>query len=149
MKKIAALALVSLVALGCSSAPPAASPEAPVSPSASLPPRPSDSGDLPPTVPPSAAPVTGEVPAAVLDAVRARLGADTGLDPSAAVVTVAEDVQWNDGALGCPEPGVMYTQAIEPGYRVVFVLDGVEYDYRVATRSSTIRLCEGVGPIGS
>ena len=24
-----------------------------------------------------------------------------------------------------------------------------EYDYRVATRSSTIRLCEGVQPIGS
>jgi hypothetical protein len=149
MSKIAALALISLLALGCSSAPPAASPEASVPASASLPPRPSDSGDLPATVPPSDAPVTGEVPMAVLDAVRARLAADIGSDASAAVVQVGEEVQWPDGSLGCPEPGVMYTQAIEPGYRVVLVLDGVAYDYRVAARSGTIRPCEGVQPIGS
>lgn len=30
----------------------------------------------------------------------------------------AEYVTWRDGALGCPEPGNMYTQALVPGYRI-------------------------------
>jgi len=38
----------------------------------------------------------------------------------AARVTVqpAEAVTWSDGALGCPQPGRMYTQALVPGWRV-------------------------------
>jgi hypothetical protein len=83
-----------------------------------------------------------------MDAVRSRLAADTGLDASAAEVKVAEEVEWPDGSLGCPEPGMMYTQALVPGYRVVLVLDGREYDYRIVARSGAIRLCEGTKPIG-
>ena len=147
-KTATTLALLSLLVLACTRAPGAA-PGASTSPSVSLPPRPSDPSDMPPTVPPSDAPITGEVPAALLDAVRARLAADTGLDVASAEVKVAQDVQWPDGSLGCPEPGVSYTQAIVPGYQVVLVLDGREYDYRVTARSGTIRLCEGPGPIGS
>ena len=33
-------------------------------------------------------------------------------------VLSAEAVTWSDGSLGCPEPGMMYTQALVPGYRV-------------------------------
>jgi hypothetical protein len=146
MVKTAALVLFSFLALACSSAPGAA-PGASASMSP-LPPRPSDASGLPPTVPPSAAPITGEVPRAVLDAVRARLAADTGLDAAAAEVKVAEEVEWSDGSLGCPEPGMLYTQALVPGYRVVLGLDGRDYDYRVVARGGGIRLCEGVRPIG-
>ena len=32
----------------------------------------------------------------------------------------AERVEWNDGSLGCPEPGIAYTQAIVPGYNFVY-----------------------------
>ena len=38
---------------------------------------------------------------------------------SAVVLTRAEQVTWPDGSLGCPEPGVMYTQTLVPGFRVV------------------------------
>ena len=31
-----------------------------------------------------------------------------------------EYVEWSDGALGCPQPGMMYTQALVPGYRLTF-----------------------------
>lgn len=148
MPKTAALSLLIFLMLGCSSAPPGASPEGSTSASGSLPPRSSGSGDLAPTVPPSAAPIIGEVPPGVMDAVRARLATDTGLDAAAAEVKVAEAVEWPDGSLGCPEPGGIYTQAIVPGYRVVLVLDGQEYDYRVAARNVVIRRCEDVGPIG-
>lgn len=147
MSKTATLALLTFLVLGCSSAP-GASPGAATPLSASLPPRPSDPSGFPPTVPPSDAPITGEVPPALMDAVRARLAADTGLDASGAEVKVAEEVEWPDGSLGCPEPGMMYTQAIVPGYRVVLVLDGREYDYRIVARSGVIRLCEGPRPIG-
>jgi hypothetical protein len=43
----------------------------------------------------------------------------TGLPREALVVERAEAVTWPDGALGCGKPGVVYTQALVPGYRVV------------------------------
>jgi hypothetical protein len=42
---------------------------------------------------------------------------------------------------------MLYTQAIVPGYQVVYVVDGVRYDYRVGT-GQDIRLCELGGPRG-
>jgi hypothetical protein len=38
---------------------------------------------------------------------------------NAVVLANAEKVNWNDGALGCPEPGHLYTQMIVAGFRVV------------------------------
>ena len=61
----------------------------------------------------------------------------------------AEAVEWPDGALGCPEMGMMYIQQITPGYQVVLSLDGTEYDYRVAGEAESIRLCEGLRPAGA
>ena len=43
----------------------------------------------------------------------------TGVPGAALVVERAEAVTWPDGALGCGKPGVMYTQAPVPGYRIV------------------------------
>ncbi len=42
----------------------------------------------------------------------------------------AEDVVFSDGSLGCPSPGVSYTQSLVDGMRVVVRVDGTEYDYR-------------------
>ena len=33
-------------------------------------------------------------------------------------LVLAESVQWPSSALGCPEPGTAYTQALVPGFRV-------------------------------
>lgn len=52
--------------------------------------------------------------ALAMDDLAARLETDQG---SLEVVS-AESVTWSDGALGCPEPGGMYTQALRPGYRI-------------------------------
>ena len=38
---------------------------------------------------------------------------------SSVVIASAEQITWNDGSLGCPEPGMNYTQALVPGYRIV------------------------------
>jgi hypothetical protein len=48
---------------------------------------------------------------------------------SAVVLTRAEQVTWPNGALGCPEPGMMYTQALVPGFRVVAKTSGGELLY--------------------
>jgi hypothetical protein len=116
---------------------------------ASAPLRPAPSVEPRPTVVATASPVTGEVPAAVMDAVNAQLATDTGTDPATATVVKAEAVEWPDGSLGCPQRGVMYVQVVTPGYQVVLRQNGRDYDYRVAGEGQSIRLCEGLQPAAS
>lgn len=136
---------IALIAAGCS----AASPGGPSPESAAPSERPGTSIGPRPTFAPTSAPVTGEVPAAVMTAVLADLSTKTGKDASTATVVTAEAVTWPDGSLGCPQPGVMYTQMVQPGYQVVLELDGTTYDYRVAGEGTVIRLCEGLKPAAS
>jgi hypothetical protein len=63
-----------------------------------------------------------------------------GVEPSEVTVKSAEAVTWPDGSLGCPQPGVVYTQMIVPGYRVVLLANGKEYDYRAGQKGS-FQLC--------
>lgn len=84
---------------------------------------------------------TGEpvaVPAARWDAIVADL-AERGVTGTPELVS-AHAVTWNNGALGCPSPGVSYTQAIVDGMRVVVEVDGTTYDYRFGTTDSP-KLC--------
>jgi hypothetical protein len=91
-------------------------------------------------------PVTGEVPAALLDQIIADLAGRLGVPVGEIEVVRGEAVVWNDGSLGCAEPGMMYTQALVDGYWVVLEYEGQLYDYR-ATEGGHFRLCEvpGVG----
>jgi len=52
-----------------------------------------------------------------------------GVTGTPEVVSV-EAVTWPDSSLGCPSPGVSYTQALVDGVRVVVTVDGEQYDYR-------------------
>ena len=61
------------------------------------------------------------------------------VDPT--VISVV-GMTWNDGALGCPQPGGVYTQALVEGFQVVLEVDGEEFDYRVG-RGTDVHLCEG------
>jgi hypothetical protein len=85
--------------------------------------------------------VTGEVPPDLLDAILADVEAQSGIRQEEFAVVRAEAVVWNDGSLGCPEPGMMYTQALVDGYWVVLEQGGQTYDYRATTRGY-FRLCE-------
>lgn len=117
---------------------------APTSPSIN--PRPSYDLGSPPfkTVPPTAAPITGEAPAALMDQARADLAKRTGLDPSTFQVVRSESVIWADGSLGCPVPGQLYLQVQTPGYWIELKAGARTYDYRAT--SSAIRLCELANP---
>ncbi len=61
------------------------------------------------------------------------------------VIVRAEPAVWNDGSLGCPEPGMQYTQALVNGYWVVISAASQTYDFRLG-RGGSFRLCpEGQG----
>ena len=91
-------------------------------------------------------PVTGEVSAGLMDAILKDLAGRTGVAVEDISVIQAQSIVWNDGSLGCPQPGMSYTQSIVPGYWVVLDVDGVQYDYRETTRGY-FSLCEaGIPP---
>ena len=54
------------------------------------------------------------------------------VDPETVEVVSARQVTWSDGSLGCPEDGMMYTQALVPGFRVIVRAGGQEFDYHAA-----------------
>lgn len=60
-----------------------------------------------------------ELPRELRRAVVADAAKRLGVNENAVVLTRAERVAWNDGSLGCPQPGMGYSQALVPGYRVV------------------------------
>jgi hypothetical protein len=96
------------------------------------------------TVPPSDAPMTGEVPAEILAELVADAAQRTATEAAEVDVIQAEAVTWNDGSLGCPEPGMMYTQALVDGYQVILRAGDEELDYRVGAGGG-FRICEGGG----
>jgi hypothetical protein len=49
-------------------------------------------------------------------------------------VVVVEAVTWRDGSIGCPEPGMSYTQALVPGTRIILEHAGTEYHYHTTDR---------------
>jgi len=55
------------------------------------------------------------------------------VEPSEIEVVMAERVTWPDGSLGCPEPGISYTQALVEGSKVVLGHGGRVYLYHAGT----------------
>jgi hypothetical protein len=76
----------------------------------------------------------------VTEAALADAGKRTGLERAALKVLSAAAVTWSDGSLGCPRPGMMYTQALVPGYQVRIEAGGQVLDYH-AGRSGAPTLC--------
>lgn len=72
-----------------------------------------------PGVPPGNAVTLAELPRELRRVVVADAARRFGVTESGVVLTRAERVTWNDGALGCPQPDMSYSQALVPGYRVV------------------------------
>lgn len=57
------------------------------------------------------------------------LSARLGIPDDEIEVVEAKEVQWPDGALGCPEEGKMYTQAVVDGTQVILGANDRVYDY--------------------
>ena len=98
-----------------------------------------------PTSTPHMSPVAPQVPEAILNSILKEAAKRANVPPQELVIVRAEAVVWNDGSLGCPEPGMEYTQALINGYWVVIKAAAQTYDFRV-DRGGSFRLCpEGRG----
>jgi hypothetical protein len=73
---------------------------------------------------PSPGPVGGPVEQAKAD-----LANRLGVDPGQVTVVSFSEVTWSDGSLGCPEPGMVYTQALVDGSRIILEAGGKQYHY--------------------
>jgi hypothetical protein len=71
----------------------------------------------------------GRIDAAIADAARR-----TGIAATSIKVVAAEAVTWPDGSVGCPRPGMMYPQALVPGYRIRLEAGGRSLDYHAGER---------------
>jgi hypothetical protein len=81
-----------------------------------------------------------EIPKKILDPILKEAASLAKTHPEQLVIVRAEAVVWNDGSLGCPEPGIEYTQALVNGYWVVISAAAQTYDFRVS-RDGSFRLC--------
>jgi len=96
----------------------------------------------------SAAPDRGAAPAGLAGAVqaaRADAARRIGVAADALTLVSAEAVTWSDGSLGCPQPGMAYTQALVPGYRIVLRGPAGELDYHASARGALVLCPEGRG----
>lgn len=103
-------------------------------------------GDRPSTGPPDATTPSPEssggatVPARILEPIVADAAARAGVDPAGVTVLRSEPRTWGDASLGCPQPGMYYTQVQVDGYQVIVSAGGVEYDYRAG--AGRVLVCE-------
>jgi hypothetical protein len=49
--------------------------------------------------------------------------------PESVVLSGAKQVTWRSGALGCPKPGMNYTEALVPGSMIYLQVDDVTHAY--------------------
>jgi hypothetical protein len=73
--------------------------------------------------------------AALVDAAR-----QTGLERSHLKVVSSELVTWRDGSLGCPQPGMGYSSALVPGFRIRIRAGDRQLDYHASARGGLV-LC--------
>lgn len=79
--------------------------------------------------------------AAAIDLLKVDLAARSGATVADIVVLSSEAVQWSDSALGCAQPGRVYSKVIIPGLRVALQLAGKRYEYHTGALGEFV-LCE-------
>ena len=60
---------------------------------------------------------------------RENLAALLGVDVGEVSVLSIESVEWPDTSLGNPQPGLLYLQAITPGYKLMLEVGDCPYTY--------------------
>lgn len=131
-----ALALA-LTACGGVTDEPTATPDDPAEPADPDEPDAPDAPDAP-----EADDLDDKIAAAIDDA-----AASEGVDPADIEVILSERVTWPDGALGCPEPDMMYTQALVEGYRIILEVAGDEVAYHGADSHAPERCDDPEPPV--
>ena len=90
-----------------------------------------------------------EVPEAVDAAARAALAERLGVPPGpgSLLLVRAAEVTFSNGSLGCPQPGFAYTEALVPGFELLYQHEGVRYQYHVSEDGALLTDCRGEGAV--
>lgn len=127
MKLLIGSAVIAFAIVGCSALPG-------TDPGASSPPP-----DL--TLAPSGSlPDLGEVPADLFARAAQEAAAAANVAVEQVTIVRAQAANWPTPALGCPDPDMMYTQVITPGYWLVLRAGDQEFDFRASERGA-LQLC--------
>ena len=76
----------------------------------------------------------------IVQAARADAAQRSRFAPGNLTLILAESVTWADSSLGCPRPGLLYTQTLVPGYRVQLRVGDEVFDYHAGVRGGLV-LC--------
>lgn len=69
------------------------------------------------------------------------------IDISEVILVEAFAVDWSDGSLGCPQPGMGYLTVITPGYQITLLAQGEVYTYHTDQRRSFVLCGEDGRPV--
>ncbi len=101
---------------------------------------------LPPEMPPvSPIPMGSEtapvgINPALLELAKQDLAQRLSVAADQITVVSAEYEDWPDSSLGCPQPGMAYSQVLTPGYRFILQYGQKQYDYHTGLKG-TLVLC--------
>ena len=70
------------------------------------------------------------------------LAGKLGVGASELTLVRSNATEWPDASLGCPKPGMMYAQAITPGYEITFEHQGDNYAVHSNSDASHMTSCE-------
>ncbi len=74
--------------------------------------------------------------------IQQQLAAAIGQPADTLTLIGKEMVEWPDGSLGCPAPGMMYTQAIVPGYKLAFSDGTRTYEIHAGSHGTPAIWCD-------
>ncbi len=95
---------------------------------------------------PDATPAPTDIPLDLTPAQRAAVSAlsdITGLPADKITLVSTEAVTWSDGCLGVQREGMMCTQALVEGFKIVLQADGREYEFHTNQTGSAVVLATG------
>lgn len=95
---------------------------------------------------------SADAPTSTPDRLGASAAADLaerlGIDPEAVAVVSIDEVTWPDSSLGCPQKGMMYTQVLTPGIRIVLEANGLQYRYHAGNSRDPFYCAAPQEPVG-
>ena len=77
----------------------------------------------------------------LVDQAVADLATRLKIDASSIVTVSAQPMEWPDGSLGCPQPGMLYTQVMVDGALIQLSVDGTSYSYHSGSSGAPF-LCQ-------
>lgn len=129
-----------------------AAPSVVASPASSTAPQPSE-----PVVEASPAPSIGNIsggsandgsgdPGGISTRAISALAAQINLPADTLKLVNTEQTEWGDGSLGCPQEGMMYTQALVPGFKLTYNDGSRNYDVHTDANGQRAIWCDNGQP---